>query len=68
VAFALNMVAVAVLFQPGFPLGRWVTAIGIDVLTGVVPIKNSLEVLAVMHFGGVTLKTPDHLVLGIDVD
>jgi hypothetical protein len=33
-----------------------------------VPINNSLEMLAVMHFGGVTLNTTDHFVFGIDVD
>ena len=70
VAFALplDLIAEALLFEPGFtPLGR-VAPVGIDVPTRVARIEDVVEVLAVVRTRRVGLDPADDLVFLVDVD
>ena len=68
ISFSLYLVAIAVLFQPGFPLFGGVTAICIDIFAGVPCIEDVFKVLAIMPTGCVGLDLPDHFVFLIYVD
>jgi len=68
ISFSLYLVAIAVLFQPGFPLFGGVTAICIDIFAGVPFIEDVFKVLAIMPTGCVGLDLPDYFVFLIYVD
>ncbi len=68
VRFSLDLVATAVCFEPGFPFNRWATKIRINIPIGAVPVNDGIEILAVMHCGGIALQAPDDLVLSVNID
>ena len=63
-----NLVAKAILFQPGFtPLGR-IAPVGIDIPARIDRVEDLVEVLAVVHAGRVGHDLADELVPPVDVD
>lgn len=61
IAFALILVQVAVLFQPGLPLLGRIAPVGIDISARVARANDSIEVLAVVHAGGIGHDSADKL-------
>ena len=67
-ALPLDLVAEALLFEPGFTPLRRVAPVGIDVPTRVARIEDIVKVLAVVRTRRVSLDSANDLVLLVDVD
>ena len=65
---SLDLIAEALLFEPGFTPLRRVAPVGIDVPTRVVRIEDVVEVLAVVRTCRVSLDSANDLVFLVDVD
>ena len=64
----LDLIAEALLFEPGFTPLRRVAPVGIDVPTRVARIEDVVEVLAVVRTRRVSLDSANDLVFLVDVD
>ena len=67
-ALSLDLIAEALLFEPGFTPLRRVAPVGIDIPTRVARIEDVVEVLAVVCTRRVSLDSANDLVFLVDVD